>query len=241
MRPYLIWSPEYSNFSGGIRALHILNDELNKRGQKSGLHYRTGFDPDAIVVYPEIITNNPLASNQICRWLLNYGENKDLCFEWVAGLGGDHLLTVNIIDLNIFYPRTNARSGVGYWVGKGSINQEFLPDNAQLIRKFEPSNRENLAEQLSSLDYIVSFDPFSALNFEASLLGTPVFIAPNSVWPEGKLKSTGWPTEGFFWKSEDLEMAKSKIINQFDAYAVLCKKFDYSIDKFIEVSQKQYG
>jgi hypothetical protein len=241
MRPYIVWSPEYSNFSGGIRALHVLNDELNKRGSKSGLHYQTSFDSDAIVLYPEIVTDNPLASNQVCRWLLNFGENKDLTFEWIDGLGGDYVLAVNIIDLNIFYPRNKKRSGVGYWVGKGSVNSEYMVDGAELIRKFEPSNRKDLAEQLSSYEYIISFDPYSAITLEATLLGTPVFIVPSLTWSENKLKSTGWPTQGYFWKTEDLESAKIQVENQFEAYEKLCKKFDDSVDNFIEISQKQYG
>ena len=241
MRPYIIWSPEYSHFSGGIRALHILNDELNKRGQKSKLHYQTTFDSEAIVLYPEIVSDNPLNSNQVCRWLLNYGEKKDLCFEWTKGLGADHILTVNTYELDIFYPRIKERKGVGYWVGKGSIDPKFLPDNAELIAKFEPRDRKVLAEQLSSYEYIVSFDPYSGINLEATFLGTPVFITPSEVWSEARLKADVWPTEGYFWRLEDLELAKSKVQNQFGAYADLCKKFDYSIDNFIELSQKQYG
>jgi hypothetical protein len=239
-REYTIWSPEYNNFSGGIRALHVLNNELNKRGMKSKLHYKEPNNPNDIVLYPEIITDNPLNSDYVCRWLLAQGENKDLCFEWVKGLNGDYLLTVNIIDLNIFYPQKNERKNVGYWVGKGTPNYP-LPDNAELIQKFNPNDRTLLAQQLASYEYIISFDSFTAINHEATLLGTPVFLSNvTHDWTKEKLKNTGWPLYGFFWDMADLGKAKIEVKKQFEAYTVLCKEFDKSIDNFIEISQTKY-
>lgn len=241
MKNYTIWSPEYNNFSGGIRALHILNNELNKKGFNSFLHYQNQHNENNIVLYPEIISDNPLNSEFVCRWLLANGEKKDLCFEWVSGLGADFLLTVNIIDLEIFKPRTKNRKGIGYWIGKGAQNID-LPENAIKISKFEPTDRSVLAELLASFEYIISFDSFTAVNFEATLVGTPVFIANTTLdWTEKKLKDTKWPFFGIFWDMKDLEQAKNSVEFQFEAYKQLLNKFDESIDSFIEISQKTYA
>ena len=241
MRNYTIWSPEYSHFSGGIRALHVLNDELKKRGCKSSLHYQNQHNENNIVLYPEIITDNPLNSNKICRWLLANGENKDLCFEWVKGLGGDYFLSVNILDLDLFKPSNNERKGIGYWIGKGSKNMD-LPEDVKPIRKFEPASTEALAQQLASYEYIISFDSFTAINHEATLLGTPVFIANQTFdWSKEKLINTGWPMHGICWNLDDIEKAKKEVKNQYDAYIEFCKIFDDSVDNFIDISQKIYA
>jgi hypothetical protein len=240
MRSYTIWSPEYSNFSGGIRALHVLNDELNKREVQSKLHYQSPHNPEDIVLYPEIITDNPLGSQYVSRWLLAEGQVQDLSFQWVNGLGADNNLTVNIIDLDIFYPRTNNKKGIGYWIGKGRKTCD-LPEDAVLIHKFEPQDRLALAEQLASFEYIVSFDSFSAINFEALLVGTPVIIANQTgKWDEHNLRKTDWPLFGLTWECEFLDVAKSEVHNQFEAYKLLCDKFSKSIDGFIEITQKNY-
>lgn len=241
MRSYTIWSPEYSHFSGGIRALHVLNNELRKRSFESFLHYQNQHNENNIVLYPEIITDNPLNSEYVTRWLLANGESKDLSFEWVKGLGGEHILSVNILDLDLFKPRSNQRKGIGYWIGKGSKNID-LPENAELIRKFEPSNRELLAEQLASYEYIVSFDSFTAINHEATLLGTPVFIANQTLdWTKEKLIDTGWPMFGICWNMDEIETAKKEVQLQYDAYLEFCKIFDKYVDNFIDVSQKLYA
>lgn len=241
MKNYTIWSPEYSNFSGGIRALHVLNNELRKRDVNSFLHYQNQHQDDNIVLYPEIVTDNPMNSEYVSRWLLAAGENKDLCFEWVKGLGGSHSLTVNIIDLDIFYPRTQPKKNVGYWIGKGSQNMD-VPSNSELIRKFEPSSRESLAEQLASYEYIISFDSFTAINHEATILGTPVLIANQTAdWSKNKLIETGWPVYGICWDYEDLEKAKNEVKLQYDAYVDFCKVFDKSVDDFIEITQRFYS
>ena len=241
MRSYTIWSPQYSHFSGGIRALHILNDLLNKKGYESYLHYENKHQNENIVLYPEIISDNPLSSSNIVRWLLANSEKKDLSFEWVKGLNGDYVLTVNIIDLQIFQPKKRIRKGIGYWIGKGSQNID-LPDSAIRIGKFDPQDREVLAEILSSFEYIISFDSFTALNFEATLLGTPVFIANQTHdWSEKKLRQTEWPFYGIFWNMDDLSKAKNEVFNQYDEYKRLLQKFDNSVNEFVDITQSVYA
>jgi hypothetical protein len=237
MKKYTIWSPEFTNFSGGIRALHELNFQLNQKGYQSNLHYENKHDENNIVIYPEIITNNPLNSNHYFQWLLADAKKDGLSFEWVKGLGGDHLLTVNIIDLQIFNPKKNKRKNVGYWIGKGSKNID-LPPNSELINKFQPNNRQDLATQLSSYEYIISFDSFTAINYEATLLGTPVLIANQTHdWSKEKLQKTDWPTYGICWSMDELDEAKKEVGKQYEAYTNSCDKFAKSVDYFIDITQ----
>ena len=52
VRPYQIWIQGWYHMSGGIRALHVLRDELRARGADAWMTYERQH-PDAITVYPE--------------------------------------------------------------------------------------------------------------------------------------------------------------------------------------------
>ena len=77
MGKYLIWTPDYRNNSGGIRALHRLCHLLNRRGQEAYVSnpivnkdWNTLYlDPknitdDFIAVYPEIVWGNPFGQRR---------------------------------------------------------------------------------------------------------------------------------------------------------------------------------
>lgn len=89
--PYYIYSPDYSQQSAGIRALHYLCHALNESGleayiicPKTAPHLRTPLLTEdvlkkhqasgrvPITVYPEIMSGDPLqAGGLVARWLLN--------------------------------------------------------------------------------------------------------------------------------------------------------------------------
>lgn len=84
---FLISSPEFSNKSGGIIALHRLADLLGKFGETSYINVRTFTDSSAIYlskqeisnlnldttifIYPEITVGNPYGAKHVVRWILN--------------------------------------------------------------------------------------------------------------------------------------------------------------------------
>jgi len=84
-RQFLIWAPRYSHRSSGVRALYRLCHHLNQRGYPSAMipvgrrGMRTGWDTprhhgpvnDSIVVYPEVVSGNPLGGRRVIRWALN--------------------------------------------------------------------------------------------------------------------------------------------------------------------------
>ena len=239
LKPYTIWSPEYSQFSGGIRALHILKNELQQRGLNVSLHYENVLE-NSIVVYPEIIKDNPLNFDFVTRWLLNKSQFDDLSFAWVEGMGVENLLTVNIYELDIFYPRKNIKSGVGYWVGKGIVKPELLPENAQRINKFEPNSRLRLAELLASFEYVISFDEFSGVNTECLLVGTPVIVYPTTNWSKNEILNISTNVNSFAWNTDELEVAKKRTETAFEEYKAFLSIFDKRIDSFIELTQKEF-
>ncbi|TCT03911.1 hypothetical protein [Aquabacter spiritensis] len=83
-KTFLIWAPDYTHRSSGVRALYRLCHHLNVRGYPSAVLARPvvpmpdwncpiheGDAADAIVVYPEIVSGNPCGAGRVVRWVLN--------------------------------------------------------------------------------------------------------------------------------------------------------------------------
>ena len=233
---YTIWSPQYVNYHGGVRALHVLKDELIKRGYSATMHYEYHTEGN-FVIYPEIVLDNPLGAKHYCHWLLNNGAQKGLTFGWTPDMGCENLLTVNIIEPDIFYQRLNERSGTAYWQGKGLLNAHHIPNGAIQITKESPATRQELANLLASVEYVVSFDDFTAIAMEATILGTPVVIVTGKLESKERLIKSGFPIYGVCFSEEELPNAKIEVLKQNDAYKEYIKVFDERIDNFIKITQ----
>jgi hypothetical protein len=236
---YTIYSPEYVNYHGGVRALHVLKDELIKRGYLATMSYEN-HKKGNFVVYPEVTPGNPLNAKHYCHWNLNYGSSEGLTFGWDKNMGSNNVLTVNIFELDIFYPKNNERNGVAYWIGKGSANRFTIPNNFIEITRQYPSTRKELADFLASVEYVISFDDYSAICVEATLLGTPVVIqTQNPEASKKRLEDAGFPMYGMVFNINDLDIAKQEVSKNFEAYKKFAKVFDERIDNFIRITQAQ--
>ena len=230
--------------SGGIRALHVLKDELLDRGMAAWMSYEPHFDPDCIGVYPEIVTTNPEEYFNVVRWKLNKANLPDdgLTYAWESGMGDHPLLTVNIIEMGLWKPRNVRRSGVAYWVGKGKFDPSVVPDGAEEISRNNYQFRDQLAERIASLDYLISFDPFTAVNIEAVNSGTPVLIHSNDpMWSRKEVERHGWTPFGVAWSYEELSEARANVHLAYDYYQSLLPKFAKRIDEFVEQTQQRFG
>ena len=83
-KTFLIWAPDYTHRSSGIRALYRLCHHLNCCGYPSAVIAAGKAKPegwnaprwsgavgDSIVVYPEVVQGNPLRARRVVRWVLN--------------------------------------------------------------------------------------------------------------------------------------------------------------------------
>lgn len=240
MNSYEIWIGNYFHMSGGIRALHVLRDELLARGLPAWMMYQGRRDPDCIGVYPEIVSGNPENYSRVARWLLNTAElpNDGPIFAWETGMGEYPLLTVNILEPDLWTPYTGPRSGVGYWVGKGVKDDSALPTNAIEISRQNYLTRPELAERIRTLEYLISFDPFTAVNVEAVCSGTPVLIrGEHRSMTRQQIISHGWTPFGIAWDIEELPEAKAEVHLAYDHYQSLLPVFAQRVDKFVEITQ----
>jgi len=243
VRPYEIWIGSYYHMSGGVRALHVLRDELLDRGIPAWMMYEGRDHPDKIGLYPEIVPNNPEGYERVARWLLN---NADLpadgpIFAWETGMGEHPLLTVNILEPDLWTPYTGRRSGIAYWVGKGVKNDVWIPDSAIEISRSNFPTRRELAERIRTLDYLISFDPFTAVNLEAVVSGTPVLIRSDDTrWTKELIDQHDWLKYGVTWSRDGLEQARKEVGLAYEHYQSFLPVFADRIDKFVEITQTYY-
>lgn len=249
MLSYSILSPAYNRTFGGVRALYQLEKEIKQRGYEANIN---ALDTNAIAVYPEIVSNNPFNCERRVRWLLNDAQfDNEVCYSWESEMGDYPLLTVNIIEMNLWKRAKKRGKKVAFWVGKGAADPSLIPDGAIHIHRENFPSRNYLAKFISELDYLISFDPFSAINVEATVAGTPVLIhipekqaVPfkgqyvNQTWSRERIEKQGFVKYGTAWNIEELDYARETVHLQRNHYAELIKVFDQRIDKFIEETQK---
>lgn len=234
MKPYCLHIGGYYHMSGGIRALHVLRDELEARGSRAVMSYRER-PTDCIAIYPEVTPDNPLGSDRIIRWLLNRAELPDdgQTWAWETGMGDWPLLTVDIIEPHLWHPHDGPRNGVAYWIGKGTPDPAVIPDGAEHIGRHNYPTRAQLAERIRGLDYLISFDPFTAVNLEAVLAGTPVLIhAGGNHWTRAQVEAHGWTPHGIAWTPDELEDARASVHLAHPHYETLRDTFRQRIDAF---------
>lgn len=237
---------------GGIRALHKLSKEIKKRGYEATINVA---NENSITIYPEIVKDNPFNSEKRIRWLLNEADfENEICYAWESEMGGHPLLTVNIIEMNIWKKSKVRGKKIAYWVGKGVPDPSLIPKGAIEINRNNFPARNYLAKFISQLDYLISFDPFSAINLEATVAGTPILIhlpPKQSVpfkqeyvdqpWSRERIEKQGWIKYGVAWNKEELFNARETVHLQREHYLDLIKVFDNRVDKFIEETQNLFG
>lgn len=211
MRPrFFVVAPPLRHSSAGIVVLHELIDDLmalgyetswvctsiEKDGDRFNFAAAEGVDSDsAVVIYPEVITGNPLGAKNVVRYLLNYvgavrgnamqhGSRDFLLAYMPQYCPYAHAVLTKLVAL----PQTehwdqeefSERVMSATYVGKGgSYGDCFLiPDTIEITRS-DPPTRNDLFDLLRHMKFLFSWDMISSINTEASLLGAvPVFMQP---------------------------------------------------------------
>ena len=243
MRPYIIWSPPWDHKVGGIRALRRLRDELRTRGCVAHMNDEVVFDPEAIVVYPEIVQGNPLGATRIVRWRLSPADvpADGLIVDWIDYGACNQVLTVDLIDdPALFARRPGPRSGVAVWVHKGRADLDVIPAGAVLMTSSTPETRAGVADLLGRVEYLISFDEFSTVSLEAILLGTPVLLYPTVRFTRDELMAQHWPKHGVAWRPEDIEQARDRTASAWAWYATEQRRMTASVAEFVHGTQSRW-
>lgn len=156
---------------------------------------------DDICIYTDVISDNPLNAKQVVRYLLNrpytltgdgvkYGST-DFIIAY-SGLVSDTLQKCFIlrdeIDLfNQIRVSSHDKSKLVLYFGKVELDRivenyhcvkEIVKGfhTVEVITREVPSSRTETLKLISDASLLISFDPLTNLNYEATLLGVPVYI-----------------------------------------------------------------
>lgn len=193
---YVIYCPPYKNSSAGIRALFKLKDMLIERGHKcictnSVDRYEYSdieiYD-NTVVIYPEIISGNPLRAENVIRYILNHPaklggdktyDSKEMLVAYGEQFGvysNGELLNIPVVEDCFKYNNESKDITNCYWVGKGKNTAYNFEGNTIEITRSYPETREKLADILKRTKNFYSYDDLTMLLLEATMAGCNVKI-----------------------------------------------------------------
>lgn len=247
--------------SAGIRALYLLGHALEDRGNDVGLEiYDLEFadrfgdeepgtplavmgwhNPDAIHIVSEGIANPP--AEKSVRWLLgppiHHNSDEFYQVDWF-GVHGPRLC-IDVIEREFFYQKSEPGDGLLTYGGKyGRLgNSELEMDNdiwPKEITHEWPATREELGNVLRAAGGLISYDPNSMLNLEATICGTPVLMV------RGMPPSSFFPTLGIMQSPDDesFERATEEAKRAADAYEEVRGLIEKDVDRFIDLCAERW-
>ena len=205
---YIIAAPPYQHNSGGTKVLYELSYLLNNHGYESYVFVWDGkphlsdkykicsydFMMDSLskgawIVYPEIVSGNPLGAKNVIRYVLNepgkiagdkvYDSCESIwayCKELAQFAPEGHELQTPHIELDLFKNNNLYRKGSCFWVGKG-YDVARKPELEELEITYDyPESREVLAYIFNTSEVFYTYDDLTCMTHEARLCGCPVIL-----------------------------------------------------------------
>jgi glycosyltransferase involved in cell wall biosynthesis len=275
--PYYIYAPAFNVNSGGIRAMHQLCHALNLAGEEAYVttttisprlrtppltpadveRHRAG-NREAIVVYPEVVKDNPINARHVVRYLLNIpGFLSQEAYQWGAddllytiataivpeGMKAQ-MLQLPLVDTGI-YNRDGVddtkRSGnllfINRYLSRGGQLSPITEGFTEISFRAGQRTPEQLAALYRSAQFLYTYEPSTAC-YEAQLCGCPVVYLPNDV-----MLNTPVPdylgTSGLAWGNspEQLDHARRTIDRVPAFYEELNQTFLRELEAFIDCTQ----
>ena len=175
--------------------LYRLNEDLKKAGHESEIRLFGHNEPvpdDVIVIYPEVVSKNPLNAKKVVRYILGHYWDKTydmgdffLAYNdplvqyipafWPSAEAG--ILTVPFMEEFFRYDGREKITPAVYWVGKGGDQPRIaVTNNLSQITSSWPPTREEFAELLKSTAVLYTYDDFTAVADEAKYAGCQVIL-----------------------------------------------------------------
>jgi len=286
--PYYIVAPRWTYSSAGVRALHLLCHALNRSGLKAFLvhypfedhprswtnyelwtpvldhqqakrHLEQGLTP--IVLYPEIVSGNPLKAPLVARWVMNFpgllgGDSvygmDEVCFgysrELAAAAGNpEQVLHLPTVDTRIFHPsndHSERRGGCFYALKYKNVHRGILDPITngcfEITRGLSDSlSPVELAQLLRRSEIFYTYEN-TALATEAILCGCPAVFIPNPHLTE-MIGQEELGKDGFAWGTDPAAIAQARAtvshgaINYLNTYNL----FWDQLAAFVKISQER--
>lgn len=179
---------------------------------------------NAIVIYPEIVSGNPLGASKVVRWFMHKPghhtgvikyDRRDLCFFFQDAFRDDSLQLssggfLQALDLrnDIFYNRNLPdRSGSCYMIRKG-VNKEIVHNTVDSTCLDGLSN-EAIADIFNSSEIFISYDLYTMYSRYAAMCGCLSVVIPDDDLPKDQWRSDVRGRYGIAYGFDDVEWAKS--------------------------------
>lgn len=197
---FIVYAPPYNPAIGGIKALHDLHNELIHLGHKSEIAYHDAIkpcDPKAIVIYPDVVSDNPLDARYVVRYMLNrdgfitgvpinFGP-RDFILTWENFFHTNaHAQLHKPIISDLFHDRDTLspleRNIDSCYFGKSLIYNLNPVPNTVLINSNGPLSKKAMASLLRQTRILYTYDPLTLTIPEALFCGAFVCILNYQPW-----------------------------------------------------------
>lgn len=203
----------------------------------------------SIVVYPEIVSGNPLKIKRIVRWFLNTPgfftgrkdyQSEELYFLYNPQFGDNYakpseenlLKTVLIFD-DVYYKRNfGKRKGTCYIMRKGRNREiEHSLDNSILI---DSMSHAEISDIFNQVEFCISYDPHTMLSKYAAVCGCISVVIPNQRITKEEWRPREADRYGIAYGFDDVEWARetqSKVLEELKKQQTHTGK---QVDNFIK-------
>ena len=293
LNPYYIVTTEYTHQSAGVKVLHLLCHHLNKQGypafiydyfahkkrksyintnyitpviSKEIIKYHKSTNKNPIAIYPEVMRGNPINSNCVVRYLLNYPgllggviedefDKDDIIFSYSQKIknslknNNSEVLFMPVCDTNIFYEDKNSkikRIGSCFYASKYQNHHngelfEVTNNSIEITRGLPDSQTpKQIADLFRKSEIFYSYEDTS-LATEALLCGCPVMFIKNKFFKQNALASCELGNEGcvYNFNKEDIVNATKNIPIAQKKYFKAVDNYWSMLDNFIKITQEK--
>ena len=213
-----------------------------------------------VVVYPEIISGNPVAAPFVVRYVLNFpgllGGDKcydkdELCFGYsrtlarAAQASEENVLFIPISDTRVFHPNyaKTPRTTTCFYAKKyKSLEREHelvFTHPQEAIEIDEHMSHEEIADIFNRSELFYCYEN-SALALEAALCRCPTLFVKNRFFTDLIVDledgQDGWTCSD---KPDEIERARLSVDNVFPKYMEAQRTFWQQLDRFIAITQQR--
>ena len=196
-----IFAPDYNPAMAGVVQLYRLSETLSKLGHDSKIMNFARIEPvepQDIVVYPEVVTGNPVGAGRVVRYFLNReglalnnpvmaGPN-DFIVAFSPEFHDNPHAVLSLVDLPEMFNDLGTKPTLTRhidctYIGKGRhyFAHSRVIDNTILIPRDSPITRKGLADLLRQTRFLYTWDVMSLINTEAIMCD--VWVIPMEFHP----------------------------------------------------------
>jgi len=219
------------------------------------LVFHSRYIHEAVVIYPEIVSGNPLGASKVARWFLhkpgyhtgeiNYGNGEIYFFyneafnDKAINPDADNLLRLTYI--NPIYKRTNfgPRRGSCYLIRKG--NKRILDKHPPDAIPIDNLTHEEKAAVFNEKECLYSYDSHTFYVFYATICGCIPVIIPE----EGVSREQWQPSPqrrlGLAYGTSEIALAKQQQNDLLAQLSAAIDQEDQMVCRFVQKCRLHFG